>query len=344
MKIGKKKLGQKEKAFIVAEVGQAHDGSIGYAHSFIDIAFETGVDAIKFQAHFASEESTRDEKFRVNFSYVDKDRYDYWKRMEFSPSQLKELKEHSESLGLEFICTPFSDYAIDVLQELGIKVWKIGSGESSSSSFIEKIASTKKPIILSTGMSFLKEIDETVNFFKHKDIDFCLLQCTSKYPTPLEEIEVHSMIDFAKRYEALVGLSDHSGTIWPSLFGIVNGANLIEVHIKLDVNAFGPDSSSSLLPEQISNICEARDTFHIFKNNTNKKDTTSKELSKTRRLFSKSISLHSNFKKGTKITKKMISMRKPGTGFPESQLNKILGKKLKRDYNRDYLLKKSDIE
>ena len=105
-------------------------------------------------------------------------------------------------------------------------------------------------------MSFLKEIDETVNFFKHKDIDFCLLQCTSKYPTPLEEIEVHSMIDFAKRYEALVGLSDHSGTIWPSLFGIVNGANLIEVHIKLDVNAFGPDSSSSLLPEQISNICE----------------------------------------------------------------------------------------
>ena len=145
MKIGKKKLGREEKAFVVAEVGQAHDGSVGYAHSFIDIASQIGVDAIKFQAHFASEESTRDEKFRVNFSYVDKDRYDYWKRMEFSPSQLKELKDHSESVGLEFICTPFSNYAIDVLQELGIKVWKIGSGESSSTSFIEKIATTKKP-------------------------------------------------------------------------------------------------------------------------------------------------------------------------------------------------------
>ncbi len=344
MKIGKKKLGRKEKSFVVAEVGQAHDGSIGYAHSFIDIASETGVDAIKFQAHFASEESTRDEKFRVNFSYVDKDRYDYWKRMEFSPSQLKELKEHSESLGLEFICTPFSNYAVDVLQELGIKVWKIGSGESYSGSFIEKIASTKKPIIISTGMSFVKEIDETVSFFKQKDIDFCLLQCTSKYPTPLEEIQVNSMLDFAKRYDALVGLSDHSGTIWPSLFAIANGANLIEIHIKLDPNAFGPDSSSSLLPEQISHICQARETFHIFKKNVNKKDTTSKELTKTRKLFSKSISLNSNFKKGTKITKKMILMRKPGTGFPESQLNKVLGKKLKRDYNRDYLLKKSDIE
>ena len=118
MKIGKKKLGREEKAFVVAEVGQAHDGSVGYAHSFIDIASQIGVDAIKFQAHFASEESTRDEKFRVNFSYVDKDRYDYWKRMEFSPSQLKELKDHSESVGLEFICTPFSNYAIDVLLSL----------------------------------------------------------------------------------------------------------------------------------------------------------------------------------------------------------------------------------
>ena len=120
MKIGNKEISETGKAYIIAEVGQAHEGSIGNAHAFIDTASKTGVDAIKFQAHFAAEESTRDEKFRVNFSYQDIDRFDYWKRMEISPGHLKELKEHAESLNMEFICSPFSLYAIDVLEDINV--------------------------------------------------------------------------------------------------------------------------------------------------------------------------------------------------------------------------------
>ena len=343
MKIGNKKISKTSKAYIIAEVGQAHEGSIGNAHAFIDAASKTGVDAIKFQAHFAEEESTRNEKFRVNFSYQDIDRFDYWKRMEISPRHLKELKEHAESLDMEFICSPFSFYAIDVLEDININVWKIGSGEANWGSFMRKVMDTKKPILYSTGMSLSNEIDAMVSQFNTLETEFCLMQCCSKYPTPLEEVGTHLLLGYKEKYSSLVGLSDHSGSIWPSVNAIALGAKVIEVHIKLGEDSFGPDSSSSLLPHQIAQICEARDELYIMNNSAVSKDQLSQQLSQTRGLFSRSVALNNNYAKGTKITSDMIIFKKPGSGIPTENSSLVIGKILNCNYSVDRLLLLDDL-
>lgn len=154
--------------FIIAEIGQAHDGSLGMIHSYIDALATTGVDAIKFQMHIAEAESSGFEPFRVKFSYEDATRFDYWKRMSFTLQQWKEIKQHSDEVNLEFLCSPFSNLAVDWLEEIGVKQYKIGSGEVNNFLILEKIAQTRKPIILSSGMSSFKELDATVDFLKDR--------------------------------------------------------------------------------------------------------------------------------------------------------------------------------
>jgi N,N'-diacetyllegionaminate synthase len=167
-----------DNVFIIAEIAQAHDGSLGILHSYIDAVSDTGADAIKFQVHIAEAESSEFEPFRVNFSYIDKTRYDYWKRMEFSLTQWQEIKEHCEKRNLEFICSPFSLAAVDLLEQIEIKKYKIGSGEVSNLLMLEKIAKTNKDIILSSGMSSFQDLDNTVNFIKSFGNKLAILQCT----------------------------------------------------------------------------------------------------------------------------------------------------------------------
>jgi N,N'-diacetyllegionaminate synthase len=154
----------KKPIFIIAEIGQAHDGSLGILHSYIDAIAATGVDAIKFQTHIAEAESSMAEPFRVNFSYEDVTRYDYWHRMSFTKEQWIGIKEHCEKVGLEFISSPFSQAAVDLLESIGVTRYKIGSGETSNFLMLEKIAKTGKPIILSSGMSSYEELDATLEF------------------------------------------------------------------------------------------------------------------------------------------------------------------------------------
>ncbi len=139
--------------YTIAEIGQAHEGSLGILHSYIDALSSTGVSAIKFQMHIAEAESSEYEPFRVKFSYEDATRFDYWKRMEFTLEQWKGIKKHCDEVGLEFLCSPFSNLAVDWLEEIGVNRYKIGSGEVNNFLLLEKIAQTKKPIILSSGMS-----------------------------------------------------------------------------------------------------------------------------------------------------------------------------------------------
>src|SRR6056297_2390453 len=150
--------------FIIAEVGQAHEGSLGIAHSYIDALANTGVHAVKFQTHIADAESSIYEPFRKKFSYEDEKRIDYWRRMEFTPKQWKELKEHCEEKNLEFISSPFSNAAVDLLEDLNVSRYKIGSGEVTNLLILEKIARTGKPIILSSGMSSFDELDRVFDF------------------------------------------------------------------------------------------------------------------------------------------------------------------------------------
>ena len=173
---------------IVGEVAQAHDGSLGLAHAFIDAIARAGADAIKFQTHIASAESTPGEPWRIKFSRQDETRYDYWQRMEFTEGQWHGLKEHADERGLLFLSSAFSLEAVELLERVGVAAWKVASGEVSSGPLLDRMVATGLPVLLSTGMSPLDEIDLAVERIRQGGNSFAVLQCTSAYPCPPEKV------------------------------------------------------------------------------------------------------------------------------------------------------------
>ena len=227
-----KKIGSTAPCLVIAEVAQAHDGSLGMAHAFIDAASKAGADAIKFQTHIATEESTLDEPFRVPFSYEDKNRYEYWKRMEFNEDEWFGLAEHARARNLIFLSSPFSEAAVKLLNRLNVPAWKVGSGEAiNNPSLMKSIRRTGRPILLSTGMSNWNDIDNTIEEIQKEEIPYALFQCTSEYPTVLERVGINVLSEIRERYDCPVGLSDHSGSIYPSLMALAQGCNLLELHV-----------------------------------------------------------------------------------------------------------------
>lgn len=240
--------------FTIAELGQAHDGSIGMVHSYIDAVSKTGVTAMKFQTHIAEAESSIHEPFRVKFSKQDNTRFDYWKRMEFTLEQWKDIKKHCDDVGLEFMSSPFSNAAVDLLEEVGVKRYKIGSGEVNNFLLLEKIAQTGKPVILSSGMSSYEELDASIQFFKDRNIECSILQCTTSYPTTPEAFGLNVIQELKERYRIPVGFSDHSSSIEAGIAAVALGADILEFHVVFDKSMFGPDATSSLTMDEVSQL------------------------------------------------------------------------------------------
>src|SRR5262245_55845844 len=276
--IGETVLGDGANAFVIAEVAQAHDGSLGLAHAFIDAAADAKADAIKFQTHNASEESTREEPFRVLFSQQDATRYDYWRRMEFAPAQWAGLAEHARKRGLAFLSSAFSLHAVELLSNIGVDAWKLASGEHRSDDILDRICSTGLPVLLSTGMSSYAEIDRTVARVRASGAPPIVLQCTSRYPTPLAEVGLDVIDEYRRRYDCPVGLSDHSGSVFPALAAMARGADVIEVHLTFDRRMFGPDSPASLTISELQLLCSARDAFAEMWRNRVDKDEMAEKL------------------------------------------------------------------
>lgn len=332
------------KTFIIAEIGQAHEGSLGILHSYIDALAKTGVDAIKFQTHIAEAESSEFEPFRVKFSYEDNTRYDYWKRMEFTLEQWKEIKRHCDEVGLEFMSSPFSNMAVDWLEEVGVKKYKIGSGEVSNFLMLEKIAKTGKDIILSSGMSNFDELDDTIAFLKQFNNNVSVLQCTTKYPTAAEDIGLNVLEELKTRYDIPVGLSDHSSTIYPSLSAVSLGAEILEFHVVFDKQMFGPDSKSSLTMEEVKKLVEGVKFIESSISNTIDKGDNSnfKEL---KNIFEKSLAVNKNLKIGDVITFDDLEAKKPfGYGISAKEYKKVIGKKLNKDLSKWEFLKEEDVD
>ena len=318
-----------KKTFIIAEIGQAHDGSLGILHSYIDALSETGIDAVKFQTHIAEAESSEHEPFRTKFSYVDKTRYDYWKRMEFSHEQWEGIKEHCDEVGLEFMSSPFSNKAVDLLEEVGVKRYKVGSGEISNLLLLEKIARTRKPIILSSGMSSWVEITSAINFLKPYGNLVSILQCTTSYPTKPGQWGLEVIPKLIKKYQTPVGFSDHSGMIHPSIAAVSLGATIIEFHIVFDKDIFGPDSKSSLnLHEAKILVKSIRDLEIEFNKKHDKK--ISKGINNLKTMFEKSLAVNKSLKAGHILSFEDLEAKKPkGYGIDANQFKKIIGKKMK---------------
>lgn len=341
--IADRSIGAGHPAFLIAEVAQTHDGSLGLAHAFVDAAAECGADAIKFQTHIANAESTLDEEFRVAFSNQDATRYDYWKRMEFTPEQWSGLADHARNKGLVFLSSAFSVAAIDLLESIGVPAWKVGSGEFRSQDLLERLCRSSLPILFSTGMSTWQEIENAVAAIQALGAPLALFQCTSRYPTPLEEVGLNVIDNLRERFGVPVGLSDHSGSIYPALAALARGANLIEVHLTLDRRLFGPDVPVSLTPAEFRTVSEARSAFTTIDANPVDKDAMAENLSSMRDLFTKSLAVVEPLAAGTTLTSDILTTKKPGTGIPAGELDKIVGRTLKRDVSPDRLLSFEDL-
>lgn len=332
------------RCFIMAEVAQAHDGSLGTAHAYIDAVAKTGVDAIKFQTHIADAESTPAEAWRVKFSPQDNTRFDYWKRMEFSAEQWAGLKEHAEQAGLVFLSSPFSIEAVQLLDSLGISAWKIASGEVGNRAFFDEILRTKKPVLLSTGMSGLAEIDQAVQLMQEHDIPLTVLQCTSMYPTPAEKVGLNLLGLFKERYGCTVGLSDHSGSIFPGLAAVTLGITVLEVHVAFSRETFGPDVTSSLTTGELKQLVEGVRMIEKIQNSPVDKDLLARELEPMRKLFNKSVVARKDLIDGTVLKLSDLTVKKPGSGIPASQLADLVGRKVKHLIRHNSLLLEDDLE
>ena len=344
IKIAGRTIGGGAPALLIAEVGQAHDGSLGTAHAFIDAAAGAGADAIKFQTHIAAAESTLDEEFRVKFSKQDATRYDYWHRMEFSPEQWAGLVDHAAEKNLIFLSSAFSVRAVELLEKLGYPAWKIGSGEYKSEDLMAAMAATGKPILLSTGMSRWAEIADSAAGIRKLGVDLGLFQCTSRYPTPLDQVGLNVIDTLRTAHNCPVGLSDHSGSPYPALAALARGADMIEVHVIFDKRMFGPDVPASLTFEEFRQVADGRAAFAEMDAHPVDKDVVADEMETMRGLFTKSLAPVQTLAKGTVLTADMLTAKKPGTGFAATRLDEFIGRTLANDVQPDRLLRPEDMQ
>lgn len=333
-----------QNCFIIAEVAQGHDGSLGFAHAFIDAVARTGANAIKFQTHIAHAESSDLENWRVKFSLQDASRYDYWKRMEFTQEQWAGLKQHCNERGLTFLSSPFSLEAIDLLERVGMPVWKIASGEVSNPILLDRIIKTGKPILLSSGMSSIQEMDRTIVYIKSANIPFAVLQCTSAYPCPPEKWGLGVIPLFRQRYDCPVGLSDHSGTIYSGLAAAAIGIDVLEAHITLSRDMFGPDVPASITTEEFTTMVNGIRQIQTSINTPFDKDQFSKDSESLRNLFTKSLVAKVDIPQGSLLCEENLTDRKPGTGIPATKLKDLIGRTVKRTLRAGEFIAYKDLE
>ncbi len=328
--IGDRLVGEESPCFIIAEVGLAHDGSLGAAHAFIDAAADAGADAIKFQTHIAEAESSPQERFRVKVFPQDKTRYEYWQRTAFREEQWRDLKVHAEEKGLVFLSTPFSNAAVALLRRLGVKAWKIGSGETNNLLLLEEIAVGNEPVLLSSGMSYIEELDKSINLLCSNGVPVMIMQCTSSYPCPPERFGLNMISEYRQRFAIPVGFSDHSGEIAPGVAAVSLGAKAVEVHVTWSKQCFGPDVKASLTFEQLAELTRGIRLVERSLACSIDKDTLAHEMLEMRQLFTKGLVAIAPITAGEILQRYHLDAKKPCIGISVSDYRSVIGRRLKR--------------
>jgi N,N'-diacetyllegionaminate synthase len=332
------------RCLVVAEVAQAHDGSLGTAHAYIDAAARAGADAVKFQTHIAAAESSPDEPWRVKFSPQDVTRYEYWKRMEFTADQWHGLAAHARESGLAFLSSPFSLEAVDLLESVGVPAWKVAAGELTNRPLVERMARTGKPLIFSTGLSDWQDLDRAVETARKWNAPFLILQCTTAYPCPPEKLGLNVMAEIRQRYGCAAGLSDHSGTIYAGLAAAALGAKLVEVHVTFSRECFGPDVSASLTTLELKTLVEGIRFIERAAANPVEKDAAAEALRGLRSTFGKSLVAVRTLPAGHQVQEPDLAAKKPGIGIAVSRIGEFTNRRLKRAVAANQRFSEDDFE
>lgn len=332
------------RCLIVGEVAQAHEGSLALAHAFIDSIAEAGADAVKFQTHIAAAESTPAEPWRSRFTDQDTTRYEYWQRMEFPERHWVALREHATIRGLQFLSSPFSLEAVDLLERVGVSAWKVPSGEVGNVPLLERVARTRLPVYLSSGMSGMAELDEAVARIRAHGAALTVLQCTSAYPCGPEQIGLNLIPELRDRYGCGVGLSDHSGSIYPGLAAATLGIDVLEVHVTLSRHMFSPDQAASLTPKALKALVTGVRFIEQMAAHPVDKNALLREMGPLRDIFTKSLVPRADLPQGTVLRESDLVLKKPGTGFSADTLPHIVGRRLRRPVRADEVLTEADLD
>lgn len=345
MKIGSYPIGLAHPPFVIAEIAQTHDGSLGNALAFIDVAKDCGAHAIKFQTHIASEESTPGEPWRIPFSRQDASRYEYWERMEFTPRQWRVLKDHADTRGLIFLSSPFSLKACELLRELDMPAWKVASGEVHNPELLSWLSNQSQPIILSSGLSQITETKAAVRRLMQNGTEVALLHCTTRYPTPPQEVGLNIFESFLQEFpEIPIGLSDHSGTTTPGVIASYLGASILEVHLTFHARMFGPDVPSSLNPDQLAELVTASKRAWMMRRHPVNKAEQLGALIKERSIFGRSLYTTRAIAPGELIDESAIGFKKPGGGMEYEQRDLLLGRCARKPLEANHRLEPGDVE
>jgi N,N'-diacetyllegionaminate synthase len=321
-----------KRTFIIAEIGNTHEGSLGLAKQFIKAAADCGVDAVKFQTHIFSAESLLSAPNPPYFK--SETREQYFNRTAFNLDQYKELKSYTEDLGCQFFSSPFSIEAVDLLCEAGIATLKIPSGEVSNIPLLEYIAKTGKKVILSSGMSSWEELDDAVNILKRKN-ELVILQCTSEYPCQPENAGLNIMLEIKRRYGCEVGFSDHTIGIGIPVAAVALGASVIEKHFTLSKLMYGSDAKNSTEPDEFKLLVDSIRAAETAINTSLDKNEKVKQLADMKMIFEKSIVARDSFKEGHIISAEDLAYKKPGNGLPPKEYKSLIGRALVKPINKD---------
>jgi N,N'-diacetyllegionaminate synthase len=320
------------KCKLIAEIGLTHEGSLGFAFKFIESAKIAGADIVKFQFHLPEFESSKDEEFRVNFSAQDKTRWEYWERTSFLRSEWIKIIEKCNKEAIEFCVSVFSGAAAHEMIDLGVKNIKLGSGDLTNSEIHEVLTKWDGNLFISTGMAYYEEIESCIELLReHFDENrLTVFQCTSKYPTPLNEVGINVMKEIREKWNVKVGLSDHSVGIDSAKVAICFGASIIEKHVVFNKKMFGPDVSSSITFEELQQLSSFRDNFLSIMEKVDK-NRIAEQLENERRIFGRSLGLIRAFRKGEILNEGDFCFRKPAGGLSWGDRKTLIGRKLNKD-------------
>lgn len=338
MRVGDKEIDEKSPCYIIAEACVNHMGKIETAKELALSAKNAGANSIKFQYHIPDEEMLKEVPNSENF---DEPLYEILKKLALKHKEHEELIKYCKEINITYLCTPFSYKAAEKLNTLGITAFKIGSGEFMDFPFLKKIGEFNKPLILSTGMCSLKEIDETVEFLNKNKIEFALMNCTSEYPPVYEDINLNFIPFMKSRYKKIIGHSDHTPDIYTSFAAVSLGAKIIEKHFILDKTTPSPDRCVSIVPSELKMLVDGIRKIEAGLKSDKKLKNKEKEI---RNWAYRSVVTIKDIKKGETLTQENIWTKRPGTGIPAKEYFSLIGKKAKKDLEKDTIIERKDIK
>jgi N,N'-diacetyllegionaminate synthase len=332
-------IGEGMPCFIIAEAGVNHNGDVNLAKKLIDLAKKTGADAVKFQTFRAEDIVTKSAKkaeYQKVTTGAQESQYKMIKSLELSDKDFVELHAYAQSKGIIFISSPFDQKSVDLLSKLDVPAFKVGSGEITDIPLLKYIAKKKKPMILSTGMATLGEIEEALKVIQQETKNIILLHCVSSYPTKIEDMNLKVMATLRQAFKLPVGLSDHTVGITIPIAAVALGACVIEKHFTLDKSLPGPDHRASLEPDELKQMIKAiRDVEKAMGSGIK---IPAAEEAKNKKVVRRSLVARVDIPKGEIITEEMLDFKRPGGGIEPRYMNMIIGRKTRGRIRRDELI------